>query len=226
MHRHAALTKLSPPAFALAPAAAAPRRVRIRELIAERYLELLVGAPLETREQNAGENDEKPKRVFGLWDFRDEPPRFTGPSDPRAGVPAPETRPGDIILAPSFTTTRAFIDEDGGNLLTAPLQALRTLADWPNPYVLAAFITSPANLRLAAGSTRARISIRELEIPQLDPEHARSLGETLRRLDAEQRLGAAAAHEALAVKEALIEAIGSGIAELAPSSPTMRTRPG
>jgi hypothetical protein len=215
-HAHAALANFPPPAFALARAAEAPRRVRIRELIANRALELLAGIPLETRDQPEGDSDKKATRVLGLWDFRDERPRFTDPSNPPAFDPIPKTQPGDIILAPSFSTTRAFIDEEGGNLLAAPLQALRTLVDWLNPYVLAAFITSPASLRLAAGSTTARISIRELEIPQLDAEQTWRLGETLRRLDTEHHLGMAAAHDAITVKEALIDAIGSGTAEIAP----------
>jgi len=138
----------------------------------------------------------------------------------RSAVPsnAPTTRPGDIVVKPGPRGLGARVDEAGGNTIAAPLQVVRVKADWLDPHVVAAFIGSSENLRLATGSD-ARVNVRDIEIPRLDLETTKFLRETLARIDEERRLADRASRRVQDLRDSLIAAFARGIVAPDPGLP-------
>ncbi|HST70544.1 MAG TPA: N-6 DNA methylase [Solirubrobacterales bacterium] len=85
------------------------------------------------------------------------------------------TNPGDVVLSPASGSLKAAVDTEGGHLLVRPLQGLRILDGSMDPEVVAAFLESPRNRRFVTGSAYARVSLRDLELPLLEPEAAEAL---------------------------------------------------
>jgi hypothetical protein len=132
-------------------------------------------------------------------------------SDPEASGP-PVTRPGDIVVAPGPHGPRVSVEEVGGRPIRAPRQVLRIKADWLDPHVLAAFVASPENLRMATGSV-ARVNLRELEVPLLEPAEISFLRQRLDRLEEEGEAARESAESAQALRESLVSAFARGIVE-------------
>ena len=84
------------------------------------------------------------------------------------------TEPGDIVVSPASGRLRAMVDNEGGNVLVHPVQALRLRVGWLDARAAAAFVESPRNRRFATGLSYgyARVDLRELELPALPPAQA------------------------------------------------------
>jgi hypothetical protein len=121
------------------------------------------------------------------------------------------TQPADIVLSPASGKLRALVDEHGGHVLAAPVQALRLRSDWLDPHVAAAFLESPRNRRFTRGANwgYARVDLRDLELPLLSPDQARRLRESLDALAATERHARALAESARAVRESILANVGS-----------------
>jgi N-6 DNA methylase len=105
---------------------------------------------------------------------------FVGPGSAAAELPL--TKPGDVILAPAAGRLAAVVDRRGGYVLAAPLQGLRLARGSLEPELVAAFLESPRNRRLASGTTLASVRIGDLEVPVLPPGEATELLGSLREL--------------------------------------------
>lgn len=100
------------------------------------------------------------------------------------------TIPGDVVVSPGSGTLHAIVDIEGGHVLQRPLQALRLHGDLIDPVVAAGFLESPRNRRFVTGSTYARVSLGDLELPRLGETEAATLAQTLRELQDRARLAA------------------------------------
>ena len=100
------------------------------------------------------------------------------------------TRSGDVVLSPASGSLRAAVDHHGGNLLARPLQGLRLLDPTLDPEVVATFLEAPRNRRFVTGSAYARVSLRDLELPILDPPAAEALRRALVQLREQERQAA------------------------------------
>lgn len=99
----------------------------------------------------------------------------------------PLTRAGDIVISPVSGPIEAAVDCDGGNVIASPLQVLRLAEGVMDPEVVAAFLESERNRRFLTGSSYARLSVRDLEIPLLPSPDIAPLQHSLEALrDQEQ----------------------------------------
>jgi hypothetical protein len=212
------------PSFALTPASEPPTSIRVRELIELGEAQLL--RPARVKTDVFGEEGLPvwlPADVNEPWK-RDEQARFIDPAliDARS-----ITAPGDIV----FTTIggiRTRVDDEGGHVLGTSLQALRLAPNTFDPYAVAALMTSEPNRRLLTGTTIPRVNVLELEFPRLEPTQASEMGELLRTLEAELEAANVVAARAEALRQALVDAIATGAAEIGdrskPEDDEARTR--
>jgi type I restriction-modification system DNA methylase subunit len=114
------------------------------------------------------------------------------------------TEPGDIVVSPASGTLRTFVDRQGGRALVRPLQALRLLRSFMNPEVVAAFLEAPRNGRFVTGSTYARVSLRDLELPLLNVRDSEKLAMALEELNEQERIAAKLASSAQVLRRALV----------------------
>jgi len=184
---------------------APPVRRRLRELIAEGVLKVVPGARIESS------SSPDACRAWGPWDFRGEPVRYT--------LAQAVTEPGDIIVLQSSDGPRALVDEVGGCAIAAPVQAIRldaasAIGASLDTRVCAAFLADPENMRIATGTSSGRANLTDLELPILDADLARRLGDALVVLRAEQQRAAELADRTQALGEKLLSAVGSGAVEI------------
>jgi type I restriction-modification system DNA methylase subunit len=181
--------------------------VAVRELVAGEVAEVVRGVRIKP--EDCLRDGVRVIRTRDLRDANsDKEPCFVIPEQMK---PRPVlTEPADIILSPASGRLRAIVDEEGGHVLAWPLQALRFRTDWLDPYVAAAFLESPRNRRFARGahSGYARVDIRDLEVPALPLEDARTLRGALDQLTTTERDARELAARAREVRENLLNFVG------------------
>jgi hypothetical protein len=153
--------------------------------------------------------------VLRTRDIRDggdpEEPCFV---DPEALRSRPKlTVAGDIVVSPASGRLKASVDEEGGHILASPVQGVRLVGDQIDPHGAAAFLESPRNRRFVTGTAYARVNVRDLELPVLQPEELERLRSTLDALQMYERLAEEAQQAARALREALLELPSLPIAE-------------
>jgi hypothetical protein len=121
------------------------------------------------------------------------------------------TLPGDVVVLPS-SDLRAIVDEPGTSVVVSPAQILR-LTDHPQAgltsRVLAALLAVPRNAGRAAGSLTRRVSLRDLELPELNPDEAEDLDALLTNLHNQRDTELAR----LAAYDDLLSSLTAGIAD-------------
>jgi hypothetical protein len=158
---------------------------------------------------------ERGLRVLGRWDFSGKEPRYANPASlpPRMTL----TRPGDVIILPESERPKAFVDEEGGNVIAAPLQAIRLQPEGFEPQLVAALLASREAGRLATGTTVRRVKLRDLDLPVIDPEAGRVFGDLLKLLETEEQRATELAAASSALREALVSALWVGVVDREPS---------
>ena len=116
----------------------------------------------------------------------------------------PLTEAGDIVISPVSGPIKAMVDREGGNVLASPLQALRPVNGFMDPEVMAAFLESERNRRFLTGSSYARLSVRDLEIPLLPPRDAANLQRSLEALSEQERIALDLVSSARELRRALV----------------------
>lgn len=197
------IAALPPVELNLSPRRELPPRKRISELAAEGAVQIIAGVRIEaTTSDEAGRQP-----VAGVWDLRGEAPRYAE-TRVRSG---PVTEPGDVIVAPAAGGLRAQVDRHGGRIIAAPLQVIRVRSNSLDPDLVAAFVSNPDNVRLATGSVSPRISVREIELPLLDPVTTAALRNSLALFAEEERAGRDLARDVHRLRDALVAAISQGL---------------
>ena len=98
------------------------------------------------------------------------------------------TAEGDVLFAASHGTVRAWVEDRGNRVPSAPLRGLRIHGDWISPRVLRFALESERNQALAAGTTVMSVKPKQLELPLLSPEEDQELDRWLAALEqAEER---------------------------------------
>lgn len=136
------------------------------------------------------------------------------------------TEQGDVFL---FTEhgVRTHVDEAGGCVLLAPVQGLRIAAYrkyltdlakeepvrpdslWMRPYPLAHLLAAPRNQQRGSGSLVRRVSVRDMDLPQLPAEEIADLETVL--VEAERYR--ADVRRQLAALDTLAERLAAGVAD-------------
>jgi hypothetical protein len=116
----------------------------------------------------------------------------------------PLTEAGDVVISPVSGPIRAVVDREGGNVLASPLQALRLVDGVMDPEVVAAFLENERNWRFLTGSSYARLSVRDLEIPLLPPQDAAALQRALGALNDQERIALDLVSSAKELRRALV----------------------
>ena len=97
--------------------------------------------------------------------------------------PAQLTAEGDVLFAASHGTVRAWVEDRGDRVPSAPLRVLRIQGDWISPRVLRFAIESERNQALVAGSTVMSVKPKQLELPLLSREQDQGLDRWLAALE-------------------------------------------
>jgi hypothetical protein len=160
--------------------------ITIKQLAEEDRVEFVKGVPVNKKEMAAKgipllRTLDVARGVGGRLE-----PTIRVPDDP-PGRSRSLTKSGDVVLSPASGSLRAAIDHHGGNLLARPLQGLRLLDPSLDPEVVATFLEAPRNRRFVTGSAYARVSLRDLELPILDPPAAVALRQALVQLREQER---------------------------------------
>lgn len=154
-------------------------------------------------------------RVLGRWDFSGKGPRYANPATLPRRVTL--TRPGDVVILPETERPKAFVDEEGGNVIAAPLRALRLQLEDFHPQLVAALLASREAGRMATGATVRRVKLRDLDLPVIDVETARIFGDLLKLLETEEARARELAATSSALREALVSALWVGVVDREPS---------
>ena len=154
-------------------------------------------------------------RVLGRWDFSGKGPRYANPATLPRRVTL--TRPGDVIILPESERPKAFVDEEGGHVIAAPLQALRLQLEEFHPKLVAALLASREAGRMATGATVRRVKLRDLDLPVVDVETARVFGDLLELLETEEQRAKDLAVASSALREAIVSALWVGVVDREPS---------
>ena len=120
------------------------------------------------------------------------------------------TRPGDVILATVGERPYAVVDEHGGNVLGGNLEALRIHADWLNPDVVAACLSSSRTAGAVTGTTIPRVRLRDLALPSMTTETMQVVRESVERLRRSEVGARQLAQAAAEARRILVEAIVAG----------------
>ncbi|KOV68429.1 hypothetical protein ADK64_07715 [Streptomyces sp. MMG1121] len=136
------------------------------------------------------------------------------------------TEPGDVFLLAEHGV-RCQVDMAGGCVLLSPIQGLRitayrdhiqNMADgepdrpdtlWIRPYCLAQLLQSPRNQHRGSGALVRRVSVRDMDLPQLPPAE---IGELEKILSETERLRADVRRQ-LEALDGLAERISAGVAD-------------
>jgi len=133
---------------------------------------------------------------------------------------ATTTERGDVLLLTEHGVhTR--VDDAGGCVLLAPVQALRITAyrrflaepdgpsPWMLPYPLAALLSAPRNQHRGSGSLVRRASVRDMDLPYLPPEEIAELEAILRETERHRT----EVRRQLDVLETLARRLAAGVAD-------------
>lgn len=136
------------------------------------------------------------------------------------------TERGDVFLLTEHGV-RTQVDDAGGCVLLAPVQGLRISAYrkhlealakgepvrpedlWIRPQPLARLIAAPRNQQRGSGSLVRRISLRDMDLPQLPPEEIAELEAVLTETERQR----AEVRRQLAALDALAERLAAGVAD-------------
>ncbi len=191
-----------------------PRWVRVEDLVSDDLAQVIRGVHVKS-EHRLG----KGVRILRARDIREGIKTASKPCYAAAtGIkPKPTlTMPGDIIMSPGSGEQIAVVDEEGGHVLAQPLQALRIKGEWARPEVLAAFLQSPRNRRFVkmsslGSASRARVNIRELEIPVIPLEAADRLWDMLQEIEQAESYAKEVEQSSQAIREALLDLASSDL---------------
>lgn len=160
--------------------------ISVKQLAEEERIEFVKGVPVNKKEMNS--------EGVPLLRTRDLSRAAGGRLEATAWVPDPPprrspalTKPEDVVLSPASGSLQAVVDREGGHLLARPLQGLRILDATLDPEVVATFLEAPRNRRFVTGSAYARVSLRDLELPVLNPAAAEALRQALVQLREQER---------------------------------------
>ena len=169
---------------AIEPTARAPFTwISVAELMRRGMLTLQYQTPVRP-----GEPSEVPDgQIILTLDavMRDVSPAELSPSDVQRNI---VVRPGDVIVPQLMHLTQrpvVRVIQEGGPVLGLRLSLLRVDPDRLDPYFVAGFLGSSANLRNTVTSTmgsRPQADVRRAELPLLALDEQRAYGETFRRL--------------------------------------------
>ncbi|MFF2805603.1 hypothetical protein ACFVT2_00190 [Streptomyces sp. NPDC058000] len=136
------------------------------------------------------------------------------------------TEQGDILLLAEHGV-RCHVDATGGCVLLSPVQGLRIAAYrshlrdvaegeqvrpdtlWMRPHSLARLLQAPRNQHRTSGSLVRRVSVRDMDLPQLPPDEVAELEEIL----AETERLRADARRQLEALDSLAERVSAGVAD-------------
>ncbi|MEU6758396.1 hypothetical protein [Streptomyces sp. NPDC046685] len=136
------------------------------------------------------------------------------------------TEAGDVLLLTEYGV-HAHVDDAGGCVLLAPVQGLRITAYqaykadlakgkdvhperlWMRPHPLAALLTAPRNQQRGSGSLVRRVSVRDMDLPQLAPPAVADLETVL----VETERNRAEVRRQLAALDTLAERLAAGVAD-------------
>lgn len=148
-----------------------------------------------------------------------------------ADYPAQITERGDVFLLTEHGV-RTRVDDAGGCVLLAPVQGLRIPAYqkflagearpeevWMRPHPLAQLLAAPRNQQRGSGSLVRRVSVRDMDLPELPSEEIAELETILAELE-RQRADVRRQLEAL---DSLAGRLAAGVAD---GDLTLRRRPG
>ncbi|MER6412883.1 hypothetical protein [Streptomyces humidus] len=142
-----------------------------------------------------------------------------------AGYPqAAVTERGDVVLLTEHGV-RTHVDDVGGCVLLAPVQGLRITAYaqhqqqratggpagglWIGPHPLARLLAAPRNQQRSSGSLVRRVSVRDMDLPQLPPEEITELEAVLAETDRHR----AEVRRQLDALDTLAERLAAGVAD-------------
>lgn len=142
------------------------------------------------------------------------------PSDVRDGLPLivdelaaglidesdDRTRAGDV-LATTWNTVRAAVDEQGGRILGNGVHRLRVNEDQCSPHFVAHCLEGSWNQRFNKGATVQRVDLRDLEVPLLPLPDQERLVIALREVEQLAREAATVAEAATATAAAILDAV-------------------
>lgn len=136
------------------------------------------------------------------------------------------TERGDVLLLTEHGV-RTHVDDAGGCVLLAPVQGLRITAYaqyqeqraagglarqgglWISPHPLARLLAAPRNQQRSSGSLVRRVSVRDMDLPQLPPEEITELEAVLAETDRHR----AEVRRQLDALDALAERLAAGVAD-------------
>ncbi|MEU3406837.1 N-6 DNA methylase [Streptomyces sp. NPDC006670] len=136
------------------------------------------------------------------------------------------TEAGDVLLLTEYGV-HAHVDDAGGCVLLAPVQGLRIPAYqaykaalakgedvhperlWMRPHPLAALLTAPRNQQRGSGSLVRRVSVRDMDLPQLSPHAVADLETVV----VETERHRAEVRRQLAALDTLAERLAAGVAD-------------
>lgn len=175
--------------------------VTVKRLVEDGLVEIVGGASIKP--------DDSLAEGIQMLRTRDIYPRLGDRSapayvSPELGSKLTLTQPGDIVVSPASGKLKTFVDREGGRALARPLQALRLLREFMDPEVVAAFLESARNRRFVTGSTYARISLRDLELPLLNVRDCEKLAMALETLDKQERVAVELAESAQVLRQTLV----------------------
>jgi type I restriction-modification system DNA methylase subunit len=124
------------------------------------------------------------------------------------------TQAGDVILATIGDRPYAVVEREGGSVLGNNLELLRIHAEWLDPELVAAYLSSSRTARAATGSVMKRVRLRDLSIPAPTHETAAAFRDQLRNTAELERAAREVMQATGAARELLIEAAVAG-AEIA-----------
>ena len=149
----------------------------------------------------------------GTGNAKNDPPRFVEPLDPDNRA---LTQPGDIIVTSVVRHIRAFVDDAGANTVAAPGQIIRLIEPFIAPDLAVAVLTNPESARSAVGVI-PRISLRDVELPLLDPTSAQTLSEAIQALSRERAAADQLSADIETARASLLSLLSAGPTRLFPA---------
>jgi hypothetical protein len=191
-----------------------PPRMRVRELVDRGFATVVRPARLKPDDyvDEGGVPVWLPADVRRPWE-REEDRRGVNQASVK---PESVTKPGDIVLT-TIGEIRTRVDVEGGHVLGTSLQALRLEEGLFNTRAVAALLISEQNRRLVSG-TIPRVNVLDLELPQLSRDEAGEMASALDALEDEEGAGHAIAQAAAVLREAIVEAVATGVVRVSKGS--------
>lgn len=184
---------------------ATPRVLTVKELV-----ELGVASIQNGRAKLDDLDNEDGVLLVKPSDVRDGLPRLAETSNAEQAAPIDEphdrTRAGDV-LATTWNTVRAAVDEQGGRILGNGVYRLRVDDKQCSPYFVAHCLSGSWNERFNKGATIQRVDLRDLEIPLLPLPEQERLVNALREMKQLAQEAATVAEAATATAAAILDAV-------------------